>query len=142
MFTDDPLDVKVLVADGKELITWALKKWLTNRGYERLETTNSEEDFRRLLSESREEPTLAIVDLSKAIDGFGVVSEHAASREAPLAVLFITAYGNRDLHSNVRGAVLPNVRIVDVLEKPFELDELQGYLLLAMDLIEETYPAQ
>ena len=43
---------------------------------------------------------------------------------------------------HVRRADLPHVRVVDVVEKPFELDELHGYLLLALDLIEEMETTQ
>ncbi len=114
---------KVVVVDDERFILYAIKKALSNQGFEVLTLLSPEG-----LEEHIGEADLLIMDI-RLLDKNGVeVMEELRSKGYNVPVVFITAYTDPDMI--VRASRLG---AVDVLKKPFGVDELLRVVKGAME---------
>ncbi|MGH9164002.1 MAG: ANTAR domain-containing response regulator [Acidimicrobiales bacterium] len=121
--------VRVVIAEDEAIIRLDLKEILQEEGYEVVgETGRGDEavDLVRTLA-----PDLAILDIKMpGMDGLAVAREIAAERRA--AVLILTAFSQRNLIEEARGA-----GAMGYLVKPFQTSELIPAIEVALGRFQE-----
>jgi len=116
--SEDAQDVVLIVEDDESILT-VLSAYLSGEGYRVLEAENGEEAFKILASKPHLDMMITDFRLPGGISGVQI-AEPAVRLRPELKVIFISGYAQE-----VRETDSPITRTAPILDKPFDLDELQ-----------------
>lgn len=119
--SEDAQDVVLIVEDDPSIMT-VLSAYLSGEGYRVLQAVNGAQAFEILASKPHLD--MMITDFRLPGDITGVqIAEPAVKLRPELKVIFISGYAQE-----VRDTESPIIRNAPVLDKPFDLDELQSIM--------------
>jgi DNA-binding NtrC family response regulator len=118
---------RVLVVDDEPLVRWAIGETLLARGYDVVEAEDAH-GARVLIADAATEPNVVLLDLKLPdSDDLGLLA--AVRRALPqVPVIVMTAFGTPELLEEAR-----RLGVFTVLDKPFELEELDRLLDRALE---------
>ncbi|MGN8275800.1 response regulator [Pseudomonas sp. SMV71] len=116
--SEDAQDVVLIVEDESSILT-VLSAFLQLQGYRVLEAKNGEEAFEILARKPHLDMMITDFRLPGGISGVQI-AEPAVKLRPDLKVIFISGYAQE-----VRDTDSPITRKAPILDKPFDLDELQ-----------------
>jgi DNA-binding NtrC family response regulator len=117
--------LRVLVVEDETLIRWAVAEALTAAGHDVVEAADAA-TARRLIDESADPLDAVLLDL-RLPDSSDLSLLAAIRRAAPAtAVVMMTAHGTRE-----EAATAKALGAYDVLEKPFDVHEIEHILVAA-----------
>lgn len=119
--SEDAQDVVLIVEDDASIMT-VLSAYLSGEGYRVLEAENGEKAFEILASKPHLDMMITDFRLPGGISGVQV-AEPAVRLRPDLKVIFISGYAQE-----VRETDSPITHTAPILDKPFDLDELQGIM--------------
>ncbi|MBT2341214.1 MULTISPECIES: response regulator [Pseudomonas] len=119
--SEDAQDV-VLIVEDEPSILMVLSTYLSGQGYRVLEAENGERAFEILASKPHLDMMITDFRLPGGISGVQI-AEPAVKLRPDLKVIFISGYAQE-----VRDTDSPITRKAPILEKPFDLDVLQGIM--------------
>lgn len=116
--SDDARDV-VLIVEDDPAILMVLSAYLSGEGYRVLQAENGEKAFEILATKPHLDMMITDFRLPGGINGVQI-AEPAVKLRPELKVIFISGYAHE-----VRETDSPITRKAPILDKPFDLDELQ-----------------
>jgi len=116
--SEDAQDV-VLIVEDEPSILMVLSHFLADKGYRVLQAENGEQAFEILASKPHLDMMITDFRLPGGISGVQI-AEPAVRLRPDLKVIFISGYAQE-----VRETDSPITRKAPILDKPFDLDELQ-----------------
>ncbi|MCJ8207116.1 response regulator [Pseudomonas sp. RGM2987] len=116
--SEDAQDV-VLIVEDEPSILMVLSHFLADKGYRVLQAENGEQAFEILASKPHLDMMITDFRLPGGISGVQI-AEPAVKLRPDLKVIFISGYAQE-----VRETDSPITRKAPILDKPFDLDELQ-----------------
>jgi len=119
--SEDAQDVVLIIEDDESIMT-VLSAYLSGEGYRVLEAENGEKAFEILASKPHLDMMITDFRLPGGISGVQI-AEPAVRLRPDLKVIFISGYAQE-----VRETDSPITRTAPILDKPFDLDELQGIM--------------
>ncbi|CDF95609.1 MULTISPECIES: response regulator [unclassified Pseudomonas] len=119
--SEDAQDV-VLVVEDDPSIMMVLSAYLSEIGYRVLRAENGDKAFEILASKPHLDMMITDFRLPGGISGVQI-AEPAVKVRPDLKVIFISGYAQE-----VRDTDSPITRQAPILDKPFDLDELQGIM--------------
>jgi DNA-binding NtrC family response regulator len=112
----------VLVVDDEQLLLWAIAELLRSRGIDVDEACSAREALRALTVEGRQ-PEAVLMDLNLP-DSHDLGLVKMVRRLAPAASVFLmTAFGTPEIRAEAR-----QLGVLDIIDKPFDLNALDGLL--------------
>ncbi len=116
---------RVLVVDDEQLVRWSIAETLRSRGFEVVEANDGRTAL-DLIDKTDRPPAAVFLDL-KLPDYDDLTLLAAVRRHLPrVPVILMTAFGTPEIVLDAR-----RLGAFTVLEKPFDLDELDGLLARA-----------
>ncbi|MGO4004861.1 response regulator [Pseudomonas fluorescens] len=119
--SDDARDVVLIVEDDPSILM-VLSAYLSGEGYRVLEAENAEQAFAILATKPNLDMMITDFRLPGGINGVQI-AEPAVKLRPELKVIFISGYAQE-----VRETDSPITRKAPILDKPFDLDELQDLM--------------
>ena len=119
--SDDARDVVLIVEDDPSILM-VLSAYLNGEGYRVLEAENAEQAFAILATKPNLDMMITDFRLPGGINGVQI-AEPAVKLRPELKVIFISGYAQE-----VRETDSPITRKAPILDKPFDLDELQDLM--------------
>ncbi|TWC23001.1 MULTISPECIES: response regulator [unclassified Pseudomonas] len=119
--SEDAQDVVLVVEDDPSIMT-VLSAYLSGVGYRVLEAESSDKAFEILASKPHLDMMITDFRLPGVISGVQI-AEPAVKLRPELKVIFISGYAQE-----VRDTDSPITRKAPILDKPFDLDELQSIM--------------
>ncbi len=119
--SEDAQDVVLIVEDDPSIML-VLSAYLSGEGYHVLKAENGEEAFSILASKPHLDMMITDFRLPGGISGVDI-AEPAVKLRPDLKVIFISGYAQE-----VRDTDSPITRKAPILDKPFDLDELQDLM--------------
>ncbi|MGJ7516418.1 response regulator [Pseudomonas baetica] len=119
--SEDAQDV-VLVVEDEPVILMVLTDYLSGQGYRVLQAENGEQAFEILASKPHLDMLITDYRLPGGISGVQI-AEPAVKLRPDLKVIFISGYAKE-----IRETGSPITLKAPILEKPFDLDELQDIM--------------
>lgn len=119
--SEDAQDVVLIVEDDPSIML-ILSAYLSGEGYHILQAENGEQAFAILASKPHLDMMITDFRLPGGISGVDI-AEPAVKLRPDLKVIFISGYAQE-----VRETDSPITRKAPILDKPFDLDELQDLM--------------
>ncbi|MDR6961774.1 hypothetical protein BK654_25225 [Pseudomonas brassicacearum] len=119
--SEDAQDVVLIVEDDPSILM-VLSTYLSGEGYRILQAENGEQAFEILASKPHLDMMITDFRLPGGITGVQI-AEPAVRLRPDLKVIFISGYAQE-----VRDTDSPITRKAPILDKPFDLDELQDIM--------------
>lgn len=119
--SEDAQDVVLIVEDDPSIML-ILSAYLSGEGYHILQAENGEQAFAILASKPHLDMMITDFRLPGGISGVDI-AEPAVKLRPDLKVIFISGYAQE-----VRETDSPIARKAPILDKPFDLDELQDLM--------------
>jgi len=121
LMSEDAQDVVLIVEDDPSILM-VLSTYLSGEGYRILQAENGEQAFEILASKPHLDMMITDFRLPGGITGVQI-AEPAVRLRPDLKVIFISGYAQE-----VRDTDSPITRKAPILDKPFDLDELQDIM--------------
>ena len=138
MYGNDALQHGILLVDDEEFILWALEEYLRQCDFGNVLKASDGCECVEQVMNNGEKIALIVMDINMPrMDGLEALSTLREKFDGTIGVLFMTGYYTDAMLEEVRGEHEDRVMVLDLFQKPFNMEELKDAILKGVRTVVE-----